>query len=213
VHLSISKIFGLTATKSALSTLLVIVPIVIGIWDSLWLVYKAVLVVFLGIINSYLVYIEYRKPGFRIERMLELMIKSLWGPANSAHYRSNIMLYNPKANQLQIKYHYNMMGAVDRNFELAPTQGCAGRAYSNKKPYWVDIPKSSHEKYLVDSGKVWGSMKSVMSVPIVRNDVVTGVLNVDSDLDMSTAMFDDEKTFIVVNAYSDLISELLENER
>lgn len=208
--MSIVKILRLTATKCALSTLLVIIPIVIGIWDSLELVYKAVLVTILGIINFYIAYGEYRKPGFRIEKMLELMIKSIWGPDNSSHFRSNIMLYDSKAKKLKIKYHYNMMGAVDRNFELEPTQGCAGRAYSNRKPFWVDVMRSSHEKYLVDSGKVWGSMKSVMSVPILRSNVIAGVLNIDSDLSLETAMFDEEKTFIVANAYSDLISELLE---
>lgn len=208
--MNVRRILRLSATRSALSTLLLIIPIVIGVWESLDIIYKAGLVALLGIVNFYFVYYEYKQPNFEIEKMLELMVKSLWGPENSSHFRSNVMMFNPKTEKLQIKYQYNMMGAVDRDFKLAPDQGCAGRAFSRKKPFWVDILESTHEKYFVDSGQVWSSMKSVMSVPIFLQKDTIGVLNIDSDLDMNTSKFDQENVYILVNAYSEMIARVLE---
>jgi len=209
-NLNFKRILRLSATRSALSTLLLIVPIVIGLWGSLDLIYKAGLIVLLGIVNFYFVYHEYKQPNLEVGKLLELMVKSLWGPEHSSHFRSNIMIYDPKTAKLQIKHHYNMMGAVDRDFQLDKDQGCAGRAFSNKQPFLVDILKSSHERYFVDSGKVWSSMKSVMSVPIFIEKTTIGVLNIDSDLDMKTSQFAKDKVLIVVNAYSDVIAEILE---
>lgn len=208
--MNLGRILKLSATRYALSTLLLIIPIVIGVWESLDLIYQAGIISVLGILNFCFVYYEYKQPSLEIEDILELMVKSLWGPENSSHFRSNVMLYNPKSRKLQIKYRYNMMGAVDRDFQLAVGRGCAGRAFSEKMPFWVDILKSSHEKYYVDSGKVWKSMKTVMSVPIYLQEDPAGVLNVDSDLDMNTSKFNDENVYIIVNAYSDMIARLLE---
>lgn len=208
--MSFKRFFRLSATRSALSTLLLIIPILLGYWEQLALPYKAFMIAVLGIINFYLVYNEYKKPRLKIENFLELMVKSLWGPESASHFRSNIMVYNSKSENLQIKYNYNMMGAVDREFEIGKDQGCAGRAFSNKQPFWVDILASSHGKYFVESGKVWSDMRSVMSVPIIKEKAVIGVLNVDSDLDLSTSKFDQGDVFIIVNAYSDLIAEVLD---
>jgi transcriptional regulator with GAF, ATPase, and Fis domain len=183
---------------------------VIGVWESLDIIYKAGLIAILGILNFYFVYNEYKQPNLEIEKMLELMVKSLWGPVDSSHFRSNVMVYNPKTEKLQIKYRYNMMGAIDRDFKLAVDQGCAGRAFKRKKPFWVDILESTHEKYLVDSGQVWSNMKSVMSVPIFLQKDTIGVLNIDSDLDMNTSRFNRENVYIIVNAYADIVATVLE---
>ena len=204
------RLYSLLATKSALSTLILIVPLVMGVWESLNIFFKAGLIALLAILNFYFVYYEYKQPDLEIENMLELMVKSLWGPENSSHFRSNVMIYNYKTGKLYIKHQYNMMGAVDRDFEVDLDQGCAGRAFCNRVPFWVDIPKSTHEQYYVDSGQVWSSMKSVMSVPILLQRDIIGVLNIDSDLGLSMCKFDQEKVYIVVNAYSDMIARVLE---
>lgn len=204
------RILRLSVTRSALSTLLLIIPIVIGLWESLGFYPQIGLIVVLGVINFYFVYHEYKQPGLEIAELLELMVKSLWGRENVSHFRSNLMIFNPKTEKLQIKYRYNMMGAVDRNFEISKDQGCAGRAFSNNQTFWVDILKSPHEKFFVESGKVWSSMRSVMSVPVTNGKTTVGVLNVDSDLDLQTSGFVQEDVYSMVNAYSDVMGKVLE---
>jgi hypothetical protein len=86
--------------------------------------------------------------------MLELMVKSLWGSDQASHFRSNIMIYDPKTKKLHITHSYNMMGVIDRNLILEPDRGCAGKAFKDEKAFWVDLTQATHENYLVDSKRV-----------------------------------------------------------
>lgn len=111
-----------------------------------------------------------------------------------------------------MKYRCNMMGAKDRNLILEPNQGCAGQAFTNNTPHVVDLTQATHGQYSIDKNKVWSSMKSVMSVPICDDEDhlnVIGVLNIDSDLDVNTAKFFDDKVLNTANVYSDLVADWL----
>lgn len=171
--------------------------------------YKILLILLTGTLNFVFIFYDYRQPTWEIESILELMVRSLWGPSQASHFRSNVMVQNSKTKKLHIKHSFNMMGAVDRDFTLAPAQGCAGRAFSTHQPFWVDITKSTHEKYFIDSGQVWSSMKSVMSVPISFEGKTVGVLNIDSDLDLDVSELNQEKVYSTALAYSDMIARLL----
>lgn len=200
-----------SSVKPALSTLILILPIVLGSWDNLDIYIKAGLVTATAILNIIFVYYDYKKPAWKIEKVLELMVKSLWGPSvGSAHFRSNVMIFDSKANKLRIKHSYNMMGYRDRNIVLEPNQGCAGNCFSTGEPFWVDITKIDiHKKYSIDPQKVWANMKSVMSVPISEDSKIVGVLNIDSNLDLVTSKLNEEKVYIIASAYSELIESLL----
>ena len=200
-----------SSVKSALSTLILIVPIVLGFWDNIDIYVKAGFVMVTALLNVIFVYYDYKKPAWKIEKMLELMVKSLWGTSDGpAHFRSNVMMYDSKVNKLRIKTSYNMMGARDRDIVLEPNQGCAGNCYSTGQPFWVDITAMDiHKKYSIDPQKVWANMKSVMSVPIFEDSKPIGVLNIDSDLDLATSKLDEEKAYINASAYSNMIASLL----
>jgi hypothetical protein len=207
----IKSFLGHSSIRSALSTLIVIIPLVIGLWDNLSVYLKASLVLATAILNAIFVYYDFKSPTWEIWKMLELMVKSLWGPNDGpAHFRSNVMMYGQKANRLRIKHSYNMMGARDRDISLEPNQGCAGNCYSTGEPFWVDITEAdTHRTYSVDPHKVSQNMKSVMSVPIFENGKTVGVLNIDSDLDLATSKLNEEKAYIIASAYSDLVASLL----
>ena len=208
ITLGLRRILKLS-TKTALSTLILIIPLALGLWENLDFVYKILLILVTGVLNIVFVYYDYKQPTWEIRNLLELMVRSLWGPNQASHFRSNIMVQDHKTKKLCIKDHYNMMGAIDRAFTVDPNQGCAGRAFSTQRPFWVDVTKSTHEKYLIDSGQVWASMKSVMSVPIVLQGKNMGVLNIDSDLDINTSKLNQEKVYSTAMAYSDIIARLL----
>lgn len=183
----------------------------LGLWDNLGIYLKASFVIATALLNAVFVYCDYKKPAWEIEKMLELMVKSLWGTSDGpAHFRSNVMTYYSKANKLRIRNSYNMMGARDRDIVLEPNQGCAGNCYSRAQPFWVDITEADiHREYSIDPQEVWENMKSVMSVPIFEDSKVIGVLNIDSDLDLATSKLDEEKVYSIASAYSDLMGGLL----
>jgi transcriptional regulator with GAF, ATPase, and Fis domain len=203
----------ISSVKSALSTLILIIPLALGLWESLGILYKALLIIMTALLNFIFVYYDYKRPAWKIENLLELMVKSLWGADQSSHFRSNIMIYDSKTKKLKIEHSYNMMGAVDRNLELELDRGCAGKAFTDKNTFWVDLTQAAHEKYLIDPQKVWSSMKSVMSIPIFLDDEVIGVLNIDSDLELNKVFLldnrGDNKVLNIASAYSDLIAEWL----
>ncbi len=158
VSVKIRRFLEHSSVKSALSTLILIVPIVLGFWDNIDIYVKAGFVMVTALLNVIFVYYDYKKPAWKIEKMLELMVKSLWGTSDGpAHFRSNVMMYDSKANKLRIKTSYNMMGARDRDIVLEPNQGCAGNCYSMGQPFWVDITAIDiHKKYSIDSPKSLG---------------------------------------------------------
>ena len=211
--LRFARFVKLSGIKSALSTLILIIPLALGVWENLEIPYKVLLIVATAGINFVFVYSDYKQPSWRIEDLLELMVKSLWGSEQSSHFRSNVMLYNSKTRKLQIRYRYNMMGAIDRNLALEPDRGCAGKAFKDENAFWVDLTRASHESYLVDSKRVWSDMKSVMSVPICLDDKVVGVLNIDSNLELNRVFLLDDgennKVLSIARAYSDLVAEWL----
>jgi hypothetical protein len=211
VSVNIKRFLEHSSVKSALSTLILIIPIVLGFWNNLDIYPKAGFVTATALLNVVFVYYDYKKPGWEIEKMLELMVKSLWGTSDGpAHFRSNVMIYDSKANKLRVKHSYNMMGARDRDIVLEPNQGCAGSCYSSGEPFWVDITEmDTHKIYSIDPQKVWQDMKSVMSVPIFEGRKTIGVLNIDSNLDLATSKLDEEKVYSIASGYSDLIASLL----
>jgi hypothetical protein len=213
--LGLRDIINLAVTKSALSTLIVIITMVIGFFASLPVEIEIAAVIATAILNVILVSKEYKQPTVNFDSMLELLVKSLWENEKTHLYRSNIMLldghwYSRKPKKLRIKYRYNMVGCVDRDFCLEQSQGCAGRAFTTKNPYWVDVSiPEAHEKYYVDSGKVWCNMKSVLSVPIILEGKTLGTLNIDSTLDLNASGFNQEKIYTVTQAYADLVALLI----
>jgi transcriptional regulator with GAF, ATPase, and Fis domain len=211
--LRIGRFIKVSGIKSALSTLILITPLVLGIWEKLEIPYKVLLIAGTAVLNFVFVYYDYKRPAWKIENMLELMVKSLWGSDQASHFRSNIMIYDSKTKKLHIKHSYNMMGATDRNLILEPDRGCAGKAFKGENAFWVDLTQVTHENYLVDSKRVWSNMKSVMSVPIYFEDKVIGVLNIDSDIELKKAFLldnrKDSKVLNVARAYSDLVAEWL----
>jgi transcriptional regulator with GAF, ATPase, and Fis domain len=209
--MNIKRFFEHYSVKPALSTLILIIPLVIGLWNNLDIYVKAGLVLVIALLNIIFVYYDIKKPVWSIDKMLELMVKSLWRSGEEAsHFRSNVMVYDPKKNKLIIRSSYNMMGMRDRSISLEPGQGCAGNCYQTGVPFWVDITEiGAHVKYSIDPKNIWEKMKSVMSVPIFEGDKIIGVLNIDTDLDLVTSGLNEEKVYNVVSAYSDLIATLL----
>ena len=97
-----------------------------------------------------LAYFEKRRlPQLSIDKLLELMVKSLVQSQDAYHYRANVAVYDSGSKMLRIKHSHNMLGAVDRYLEMSPDQGCAGHAFSMQKPYWVDLTKVQHEEHSV----------------------------------------------------------------
>lgn len=210
ISVKLKRFIQYSSVKSALSTLILIVPIVLGFWNNLDSYLKAVFVIVIASFNVIFVYYDYKKPAWKIEKMLELMIKSLWGTDQASHFRSNVMIFESKTSKLQIKHSYNMMGMIDRNLALQAGNGCAGKAFKDENAFWVDLTQATHESYLVDSKRVWSDMKSVMSVPINLDGKVIGVLNIDSSLELKSVFLDnEEKVLNVARAYSDLVAEWL----
>lgn len=144
-----------------------------------------------------------------INELLELMVISLWGSKDTSHYRTNVMLYDDKTKKLKIKHDYNMLGKVDRAIELLSNQGCAGKAYTLDRETWVDLTVATHESFGLDTNDVWKDMKSVVSVPIRIDCKIVGVLNIDSDFELSKSELDDDKVLNAARAYSDMIADWL----
>ena len=73
----------------------------------------------------------------------------------------------------------------------------------------MEVDESNSHKKLVDEGKIWKEMKSVISVPINTKNgkKIIGILNVDSKLDGTNAKFYEGKTNTILNAYADIISD------
>jgi hypothetical protein len=202
-----------SGVKSALSTIILIIPLLLGIWADVDVRISIFLVAFTAILNAFFVYYDYKQPSWDINEMLEFMVKTIWGSDQASRFRSNVMLYEPKSKKLQIKYSYNMMGHNDRFLSLNPEQGCAGKAFKDEKAFWVDLTTCAHENYLVDSTRVWNPMKSVMSVPIFKDEKVVGVLNIDSNMELPQVFMEegkiDEKILNSATAYSDLVARWL----
>jgi transcriptional regulator with GAF, ATPase, and Fis domain len=211
--LRFKRFIKLSGVKSALSTLILIIPLAFGLWTNLDTSYKVLLIAVTAALNTAFVLYDYKRPAWKIEDMLELMVKSLWGAGEASHFRSNVMIYNDKTKKLQIKHSYNMMGHEDRKISLDVGQGCAGKAFQDQTAFWVDLTKATHEEYNVKSTKVWSEMKSVMSVPICSDDEVIGTLNIDSNLELSKVFLldlsNDNKVLNIARAYSDLVAEWL----
>ncbi len=212
-RLNVKRFFKHSGVKSALSTIILVIPLALGLWTGADIRISVFLVILTGAINAFFVYYDLLQPSWEINDMLEFMVKTLWGADQASHFRSNVMLYNSKSKKLNIKYRYNMMGFKDRNIKLDSGQGCAGKAFKDEKTFWVDLTTCTHEKYLVDSSRIWDGMKSIMSVPIYVDDEIMGVLNIDSNLELSKVFMEDakisEKILNSATAYSDLVARWL----
>jgi hypothetical protein len=205
----IRRFLALSGVKSALSTLILLIPIVTGFWGGWMWLYKLVLLLALASANFVFVYYDNKQPAWNINHMLELMLTSLWGK-DAHHFRSNVMIFNSKTKKLYIKYSCHMQGAVDRSMSIDPSQGCAGEAYRTNNPVVVDLTTADHSQYRIDPTRVWKLMKSVMSVPICddeNHEHVIGALNIDGDVDCDTAGYFDDKVLNTANDYADLIGE------
>jgi len=159
---------------------------------------------------TYLSLRSLRRVYVRSEKILELMIKSIFPEKVLPKIRANIMLF--ERGKLRIKYAYNMLGMPDRYLELSPDQGCAGVAFRSGRPYSVDLTKDPHEKYKVPSDKVWKEMKSIVSFPIRRvtnKREVIGVLNVDSSLSMEEIDLLNERVRLILGGYAEILGEML----
>jgi hypothetical protein len=211
--LEIKHFFAVPGIKSALSTLILVIPLLLGVWNNdLIIEHKILLIAITSLLNYGFVYYDYKKPKWKIEDMLNAMNLSLWGN-NAEHYRANVMTYNSRKKSLSIKHiSASMLGALDRKLNLKTCQGCAGEAFRTKRPMVVDLTQETHEQYEINPRDVWSDMRSVTSFPIFGDDEhtnVIGVLNVDSDYDVNSAGFFKNNVIRVVSVYSDWISELL----
>ncbi len=145
--------------------------------------------------------------------ILELMVKAMYG-MNYSHYRANIMFYSKIGNSLKIYYSFNMMGHKDRKFTINLTEYndlCASVAFNNKVFTVLDTNLVNQHTQLVAGGKIWENMQSVASVPILnkKGTKAIGVLNIDSDLPLNSTEFREQKKYIVLNAYSDIIKDTM----
>ncbi len=149
------------------------------------------------------------------EKILELMVKSVFPPEILPNIRANIMIFERglfRKGKLRIKYAYNMLGMPDRYLELLPNQGCAGVAFTKGTIHSVDLTKYSHGDYRVPSDKVWKEMKSIISFPIRRvtnKREVIGVLNIDSSLPMDKVGFLSKNVRLILGGYAEILGELL----
>jgi hypothetical protein len=208
----VKRFLEIPGIKSALSTIILIIPLVLGLWNDLKLEYKIVFVALTAGLNYGFVYYDYKKPKWKIEDMLNAMNLSLWSDKNQ-HFRANVMLFNSKKNTIAIKYlSTSMMGATDRKLCIGSNQGCAGEAFKTKREMVVDLTQQTHEDYHINPRDVWSEMKSVVSVPIFEDEehtIVSGILNVDSDLEVNETKFFDTNVIRVISVYADWISELI----
>ncbi|NMC60337.1 MAG: GAF domain-containing protein [Candidatus Methanofastidiosa archaeon] len=205
------KLFALSITKSALSTLILIIPLLYELYKDIPIKYKLSFIILVAIINIYLVRNEIRKPNIKIEELLEMLIKTISKGDRRAigEYRANIMLYNHKSNILEMKYHYNMMGSIDRDLIIDSNSGCCGIAFKENKPIWVDLEENPEAGYISDRKRTWGDMKSIISVPISTNNgrEIVGILNVDTKNKVDD--ISQENVYETINMYSYIISKIL----
>ncbi|MFZ2471256.1 MAG: hypothetical protein WAW52_04865 [Methanothrix sp.] len=207
----IKKIFALSITKSALTTLILIIPLLYELYNEISIQYKLVSITIVAIINIYLVRNELRRPNIKIEELLEMLIKNICKGDRRAigEYRSNIMLYNPGSTTLEMKYHYNMMGSIDRDLIIDSNSGCCGRAYQHRQTTWANLEEKPEAGYVSDRTKTWADMKSIISVPINTNNgrEIVGILNVDTKNEM--IKISQEHVYETINMYSYIISKIL----
>jgi hypothetical protein len=207
----IKKIFALSITKSALTTLILIIPLLYELYDEISIVYKLIFIIIVAIINIYLVRNEMRRPNIKIEELLEMLIKTICKGDRRAigEYRANIMLYNPRSTTLEMKYHYNMMGSIDRDLIIDSNSGCCGNAYQYRQPIWANLEEKPEAGYISDRAKTWADMKSIISVPINTNNghEIIGILNVDTKNRIDD--ISQEHVYETLNMYSYIISKIL----
>ncbi|MBK7386889.1 MAG: hypothetical protein IPI63_09275 [Methanothrix sp.] len=207
----IEKIFSLSITKSALSTIILIIPLLYELNSDIAIEYKLFAIIFVALINIYLVRNEIINPDIKIEEILEMLIKTISkGDRKSmSEYRANIMLYNQMSNTLDMKYHYNMMGSIDRDLSIDSKSGCCGIAFKSKQPIWIDLEENPEAGYVSDRKRIWGDMKSIISIPISTNNgrEIIGILNVDSKNKVDC--ISQENVYEIINMYSYIISKIL----
>ena len=132
------------------------------------------------------------------------------------HYRSNIMLYIWWKRTLKIFYSYNMGGHHDRNFEIRLNDEnhadlCATTAYNTGDYIYLKCRDVPAHIQLVNQNRIWGDMESVASVPIrnKRRNKIIGILNIDSEYSLRTNQFNNTVKYILLNYYSDIISDTI----
>jgi len=209
----IEQLFEKSGVKAVLSTLILIIPLVLSSWVELLFIYKIILIATAASINLFVVYFACGKPKLKINEMSDVLTASLWQKERH-HFRANVMLYNPQKETLSVKYlSSSMMGAVDRKLCIKSCQGCAGRAFQDKREMVVDLTEKSHRDFDIDPNYIWPDMKSILSVPIFEDDEhtkVKGVLSIDSDLPIDNTNFFDTTVISVVSVYADWLSGMIQ---
>lgn len=211
--MDLRKLLNLPIIRSALSTLILIIPMVYDVYGNISFEIKIALILLVILINIILISQEIKRPTIKIEEMLESLIKLICSSNGNdlGKYRANIMLKKQKSDVLYMKYHHNMMGANDRGLEVNINSSCCGDAFNLKQPIMVDLEENPTAGYTSDVTKVSESMKSILSVPIhdISGKDCIGALNVDCKLSIDESGFLEPGTSETANIFSYIISNLL----
>lgn len=134
----------------------------------------------------------------------------------SAKCRANVFTMS-KPDSLQIKYHYNMKNALDKNIILRPRVGATGRAWAEQQQIVADL--TLHE---VPEGPTWGltdeqkklteHVKAIICTPVWDPEnphKLLGVFSVDSEEEVDIVDFKEEETRQMALHYAGLLGGLL----
>jgi GAF domain len=144
-----------------------------------------------------------------IEMILQYIINSLYHGEET--YRANVLMYDPRVKTLKIMAAYHMEGYVDENIEFPVETGASGEAFRENKLVIADLMMRPHADYKIDPTKVWKEMRSIISVPIIDSEeMIAGVLSVDSNQFYTTAKFHDDNTQRLLRLQSKIIGRIIE---
>jgi hypothetical protein len=151
-----------------------------------------------------------------LERFLDFMVLAL--VRRDTTYRAHIMLLDPVHNTLKIAVQYNMDSYEDRNTSLPLNAGCAGNALQNDSVAFYD-QRRSDDVYSrgtamgIDQGRIWGQLKSIISMPIHdSNRTRLGVLSIDSNKFIEDTRFYDDDFKDAMRLATDVIGNVLEKK-
>lgn len=106
-------------------------------------------------------------------------------------YRSNIMLFDPKANTLRIKASDNMDGDDDETLTIDANAGVAGAALKSDSIVVADL--TADHCFAYHPIHAWPELKSIFSIPIHDSEgTILGILNFDTNNRLQETRFKDE---------------------
>lgn len=145
------------------------------------------------------------------------MLKAAGDPPMES-IRVNIMLLDESGQHLTIKYLHGFSDSdMDRSIKIPINTGCAGQAWLHREPLVGDLSD------LLESKVRWGlpqpeiekirkSLKSIFSMPIIKDDQCIGILNFDSDNTIEEMKFNDSKVQLIGFSFASAFAILLDHQ-